>query len=134
MKRLLVLSVVVVSLVVATAATAAKPGPGPIATPASVCRVLADWGAYPSFTTCMARINQDVQSYMSEDEQGNLINLDQRCTELEQGITDPSGEFLQVTYPFYFEEPPGFPLTQFTAVNHHQCELTLYAYHFAFGE
>ncbi len=81
----------------------------------------------------MMQINADVQAYMAEDDSGNLINLDQRCTELEQGFTDPfTGEHFAVTYPFWFVEFPGFPLPEFTAVNHHQCMLTLFAYHFAF--
>ncbi len=118
----------------AVTATAAKPGPGPIATPASVCRTLSAWGAYSSFSSCMSTINQDVRSYTNTDDAGNVINLDQRCSQLEQGFTDPTGQtFPGITYPFYFGEPDGFPLTQFTAANHHQCELTLYAYHFAFG-
>ena len=54
-------------------------------------------------------------------------NLDQRCTELENDPVEP------VTYPFYFVEFPGFPMTQFTAVNHHQCMVTLFAYHWVFA-
>jgi hypothetical protein len=106
-------------------AVAAKPGPGPIATPASVCRALGDFGAYPSVTACMTRINADVRAYTFYDPDiGQTLTLNERCTQLEQQ---------GITYPFYFGEDPGFPLTQFTAVNHHQCMLTLYAYHFAFG-
>jgi hypothetical protein len=133
-KSFVLLAALAAALATAASAGAEKPGPGPIATPASVCRALADFGAYPSFEACMTRLNADVQAYMSEDDNGNLINLDQRCTQLEEGFTDPgTGEHFAVTYPFWFVEFPGFPLPEFTGVNHHQCMLILYAYHFAFS-
>jgi hypothetical protein len=137
MKRLLVATLAFTALLVgAVAANAAKPGPGPIATPASVCRALADWpfDQYATFEDCLTTINADVLAYRFPNDEGTaLISLDQRCAQFEQGLTDPeTGEFFQLTYPFFFGEGEGFPFTQFTAVNHHQCMLTLYAYHAAF--
>lgn len=126
MKRLLVTLVAATALLAsAVAANAAKPGPGPIATPASACGALLSYGygGFASFGDCMTDFNALLQAYRSEGDTGATINLDQRCAELEAG---------GISYPFFFEEFPGFPFTEFTAVNHHQCMVTLFAYHFVF--
>ncbi len=140
MKRILFTLSAAALLALGSVGTAAAAAPNrPIATPAEACRILTEFGApgyTGSFQACMRHINADVRAYRyPEDEtdpQSDLISLDQRCTELENGVED-MGQSIQISYPFTFVEPPelwgilGFPTL--TGYNHHQCEITLYTYH-----
>lgn len=108
----------------------------PIATPAAACQALVQFGAggYASFRDCMAQINADISAYRfpanPEDPTSPLLNLSQNCAMLEQGFVDPStGELFQVTYPFFFAEPEGWPFPQFTGMNHRQCQIAIFTYH-----
>ena len=119
----------------AGAANAAAPIQ-PIATPAAACRALIEVGAggYSSFQDCMAQINADVRDYRfpanPEDPSSPLLSLSQNCRMLEQGFVDPAtGQLFQVTYPFFFAEPPGWPFPQFTGMNHRQCQIAIFSYH-----
>lgn len=130
MRRTIVMLVALTALLAgAVTANAAKPGPGPIATPAAACEALVSYGfgGFASFGDCMSQFNGLMQAYTSEGDSGEIINLDQRCTELESAPGEEA-----VTYPFFFVEFPGFPFVEFTGVNHHQCMVTLFAYHFVF--
>jgi hypothetical protein len=107
-----------------------------LATPAEVCKTLIAFeaGGYASFGDCMAQLRGDVAALRFPADPTNpaspLIALDEHCTRLEQGLFDPIlGEIVQVTYPFFFDEPPGWPFPEFTAQNHNQCILAIYAYH-----
>jgi hypothetical protein len=136
-RRLTLILAAAAVLALGTASTASAAAPTkPIATPAQICRDLVQFGAggYDSFQDCMRQINGDVRDYRfpanPEDPTSPLLSLSQNCAALEAGITDPvTGEFLQVTYPFYFAEPPGWPFPQYTGMNHRQCQLAIYAYH-----
>jgi hypothetical protein len=123
MKRLFV-GVFATAALAASFAVAASADSGRVlANPANACKTLVEFGAggYSSFGDCMGRIHQDVTSFrFFDDETGQVLSLDQRCSEFES-------QFL--TYPFYFDEGPDWPFTTFTAQNHQQCMFTLYAYH-----
>ena len=118
------------------AASAAAPIK-PIATPANACTALVqfDAGGYSSFKDCMRHINADVRAYRfpanPEDPNSPLLTLSQNCAMLEAGFTDPStGETFQVTYPFFFDEPPFWaPFPEFTGMNHRQCQIAIFTYH-----
>lgn len=105
---------------------AARPQ-GTIATPAAACRALVafDAGGYTSFESCMATINADIAAYRfpanPDDPNSPLLNLSQNCRVLEQ-------EF-GVSYPYFFDEPEGWPFSEFTAMNHRQCQIAIYSYH-----
>jgi hypothetical protein len=104
-----------------------------LATPANVCRALVDIrpDLYSSYGECVGRLNKDVAAFRAPNAPGGPpISIDERCTELEAGVFGPPlGQVIQVTYPFFFEEPPGWPFPEYWAQNHNQCENTLYAYH-----
>lgn len=116
--------------VVAGAGTAdAKPG-RLLATPANVCRDIVNIrpDLYSSYGECVGRLNRDVAAF--RDPTTPLISIDEQCTRLEEGLfVPPLGQFITVTYPFFFDEPPGWPFPEYWAMNHGQCENTLYAYH-----
>jgi hypothetical protein len=102
------------------------------ATPSQACEILVEWhaGGYSSFDNCMETFNQDVAAYrFFSPIDGTLISLDENCSILEAGISIPGGPTLQITYPFSFEEGPGWPFPVLYAQNHHQCEITLFTYH-----
>ena len=136
MKRMLSITVAAIALAAtATPASAASPK-RTLATPAEACKTMVafDAGGYAGFGECMGRLNKDVGAYRSlADDGSGLISLDQRCTQFEQGVTDPeSGEVFRLTYPFFFGEggpEAGWPFPEFTAQNHRQCEITLFTYH-----
>lgn len=138
MKRILVTLSAAALLLFASVGAAQAAGPKKdIATPSRSCAILVQYGAggYSSFRDCMANINRDVAALrFPDDATGVLIGLDQRCTQLEDGLYDPVAHmFFAISYPFFFGEPPGFPIPQLTAHNHHQCEITLFTYHYFFG-
>lgn len=105
----------------AGAADATKPD-RVLATPSNVCSAFVHYGVSDSFGGCMGGLHAELRAfrYPSDTPPYALLSLSQRCAELEgQGIT----------YPFTFEEEPGWPLPIYTAQNRRQCERTLYAYH-----
>lgn len=137
MRRLTLILAAAAILALGTASTASAAAPTkPIATPSQVCRDLVQFqaGGYTSFQDCMSQINEDIAAYRfpldPSDPNSPLLSLSQNCAGLEAGVTDPvTGEFLQVTYPFYFAEPPGWPFPQYTGMNHQQCQNAIFAYH-----
>jgi hypothetical protein len=130
---MLVVAAVAIAAALPLAGTAGAKQGRLLATPSAVCSTLVEWGAggYTSFGNGMGRINKDVAAYrFPDDETGELISLSERCTQFEEGVYDPVAmEFFQISYPFFFKEPPGWPFPEFTAQNHVQCETTLFAYH-----
>ena len=136
MKRILFTLAAAALLTLGTVGTAAAAAPTrPIATPAEACRILTEFGApgyEGSFGACMTHFNTDLRAYRfpedPSDPQSALISLDQRCSELENGVED-EGQYFQINYPFTFVEFPGWPFPTLTGYNHHQCEITLYTYH-----
>lgn len=107
-----------------------------LATPANVCRDIVDIrpALYSSYGECVGNLNRDVAAFLfpanPADPNSPLISIDEQCKRLEEGIfVPPLGQFITVTYPFFFEEPPGWPFPEYWAMNHGQCENTLYAYH-----
>jgi hypothetical protein len=108
--------------------------------PANVCRALVQIrpDLYASFGECVGGLNRDIAAFRAPanpvDPSSPLISISEQCTLLEQGIfVPPLGRFVQVTYPFFFEEPPGWPFPEYTAQNNRQCEITLFAYHMFVG-
>ena len=108
----------------------------PIATPANACEALVQFGAggYTSFQDCMLHINADIRDYRFPADPGDpnspLLTLSQNCAMLEAGFPDPiTGELFQVTYPFFFGEPPDWPFPEFTGMNHRQCQIAIFTYH-----
>jgi len=101
-----------------------------LATPANVCRDIVNirTDLYSSYGECVGRLNRDVAAF--RDPTTPLITIDEQCTRLEEGLfVPPLGQFITVTYPFFFDEPAGWPFPEYWAMNHGQCENTLYAYH-----
>ncbi len=91
------------------------------------------YGLVPVLHEAHQRRHSRVPVPRGRDQPGERsISLNQRCTELENGIED-MGQYIQISYPFTFSEPPElwdilhFPTL--TGYNHHQCEITLYTYH-----
>ena len=140
MKHILLIALATIAFgTVGGTAGAAKPD-RILATPSTACRILVTYGAggYDSFRACMAKLNKAVAAFrFPADDGSGLISLSQRCTQFEQGVTDPeTGEFFQLTYPFFFGEggpDAGWPFPELTAQNHKQCEITLYTYHTLVG-
>jgi hypothetical protein len=132
MKRILLTLSAATLLIFGTVGTTAAAAPTqPIATPAKACRILTEYqapGFQGSFGQCMTHFNKDMRAYRFYGAEGTLIDLDQRCTELENGVED-MGQYFQISYPFTFEEFPGWPFPVLTGYNHHQCEITLFTYH-----
>jgi hypothetical protein len=135
MKKLVVLLTAALALAIGTGTAAARGNPnGVLATPAEVCSVLTNPSAvlglvlYDSdFATCMRNLHADMAAYrFASDITGEPISLDQRCTELEQ--------FFGVGYPFVFDEGEGWPIVTLSAMNHQQCEYTLWTYHYVFEQ
>lgn len=135
---------VLVSLVAALALTAAftaTAGAGDRVTPnpATACKALTaiHAGGYTSFSNCVTSIWSDVAAYrFPSDENPNvLIGLDQRCTQFENGVTDPdTGMTFKFTYPgMYLGEGPDWPFVTFTVNTHKQCMLAIYTYHALVG-
>ena len=116
-------------------AQAAKPD-RLLATPANVCRDIVNIrpDLYSSYGDCVGNLNRDVAAFRFPANPGDpnspLISIDEQCTRLEEGVfVPPLGQFITVTYPFFFFEPPPWPFPEYWAMNHGQCENTLYAYH-----
>ncbi len=143
MRKLFVLALVS-AVAAALATTAAAERKQVIANPATACKALvAQPGTgYTDFGTCVSTVWQGVDAYRfpSDENPEVLLSLDQRCTQFENGLTDPeSGMTFAFTYPgFLLDEGPGWPFVTFTINNHAQCELALFTYHAlasaAFGE
>jgi hypothetical protein len=132
MKRNIILAGAALAAVIGVGSAGAANPHRTLATPAAACRALEEFGAnpYSSYGQCLANLKRDVAAYQFPDEQGELITLDERCTQFEEGVTDPeTGETFQITYPFTFEEGPEWPFPVLTAQNHGQCEIALYTYH-----
>jgi hypothetical protein len=133
MKRILLAAATIAIGVTAGTGSAANNPHSPIATPAAACETMVQYGVggYTSFGDCVGRLHSDIAEYRFPNDEGTaLISLDQRCSQFEQGLTDPeTGEFFQLTYPFQFVEFPGWPFPEFWAENHQQCMITLFAYH-----
>ena len=136
MKRILVIAVATTALAVALPGVAQAKHGTPLATPANVCRAFLEFGAggYTSYGNCVGHFNRDVRAFRFFADDGvTLISLDERCRQFEQGMTDPeTGEFFQITYPFFFTEggpEAGWPFPEYWAQNHRQCKNTLFAYH-----
>src|SRR5829696_8298536 len=121
-------------LVFAAAMIAVAAGPGTaraakpdrvLATPANVCRAFIqfDAGPYTSFGRCVGHLRRDVAAFrFPADDGSGLISLSERCRQFEQGVINPeTGEFFQITYPFFFAEGPEWPFPEVTAQNHRQC-------------
>lgn len=130
MKRIIITAFALLSLAVATGASAKQQV---IANPATACKALVavPGTGYTALGTCASTVWAGVAAYQSFDESGALINLDQRCAQFEAGITDPaSGMTFRFTYPgFLLDEGPDWPFVTFTINNHQQCMLALYTYH-----
>jgi hypothetical protein len=137
--RRTLLSLAAALMLVVGTVGAAQAAEGPkrlLGNPSTACRVLVQYqaGGYTSFEDCMETINQDIAAYRfpanPEDPSSPLLSLSENCAMLEAGFTDPStGETFQVTYPFFFDEPPFWPFPELTAYNHRQCVVTIYTYH-----
>jgi hypothetical protein len=139
-KRTLVILSAAALLLFASVGIAQAAGPKKdIGTPSRSCAILAEYhaGGYTSFQDCMRTINQDLAAYRfpadPTDPSSPLMNLDQRCTELENGVFDPqAGMTISISYPFFFGEggpAAGWPFPELTGYNHHQCEIILFTYH-----
>ena len=105
-----------------------------LATPSTACRIMVQYqvGGYTSFDDCMGNLHGDMAAYRFPDDADptKLLTLSERCTQLEQGVYDEmAGGLLQISYPFYFEEFPGWPFPTLTGQNHQQCITTLFTYH-----
>lgn len=137
MKRTLlaVTSALLLAFVATGAAQAATPS-RTLATPSTACSIMVTYGVggYSSFGNCMGNLNRDVEAYRfpddPQDPNSATLSLSQRCTQFEEGIFDPAaGGLVQISYPFFFAEFPGWPFPELTAQNHRQCEITLFTYH-----
>jgi hypothetical protein len=129
LKQLGVVVLVAAAVMAAVGSAQAEPD-RLLATPANVCRDIVDIrpGLYSSFGECVGSLNRDVATFVFPPDP--LTSIDEQCTRLEQGLfVPPLGQFVTVTYPFFFEEPPDWPFPEYWAMNHNQCENTLYAYH-----
>lgn len=135
MKRVLLPLAAALLLAFASVGTAsAAPPVRETATPSNACAIMVQFkvGGYASFADCMRNLHADMAAYRfpSDDPNGGLLTLSQRCSELEAGVFDPvENVVLKVTYPFVFTEFPGWPFPTLTGYNHQQCEYTLFTYH-----
>jgi hypothetical protein len=141
MKRLFIAAITAATLATGITAVAGAKPDRLLATPANVCRdivtVPTTQDLYTSFGECMGRLNKDVAAFRwpSAGPGSSLISIEERCIQLEAGIfVPPLDKVVQVSYPFFFEEPDDWRFPEYWAQNRNQCENTLYAYHAFTGE
>ncbi len=139
MKRLFIAAIAAATVATGITAVAGATPDRLLATPANVCRDIVEIRSdlYSSFGQCMARLNKDVAAFRwpAAGPGSPLISIEERCIQLEAGtFVPPLGQVVQVSYPFYFEEPVTWAFPEYWAQNRNQCENTLYAYHAFTGE
>jgi hypothetical protein len=137
MLKRIVVALLAAGAVIAGVGTAQATPDRLLATPANVCRDIVDIrpDLYSSYGECVGNLNRDVAAFRFPASPGGpLISIDEQCTRLEAGLfVPPLGEFITVTYPFFFAEPEPWPFPEYWAMNHVECENTLYAYHVFVG-
>jgi hypothetical protein len=122
-KRVLAVAAVMAAMLAVSTGSASAKSSTVVATPSMACKTLVKFGATDmSFGGCMGTLHGNVAAFRfpSDTDPNVLLSLSQRCAGFEaEGLT----------YPFAFEEGPGWPFPVFTAHNRNQCEVTLYTYH-----